>query len=222
LKILSWLKDYWKNHSLVNKTRYKIQAKFLEYFGRAKISKFPPFLYIAPKTYKLKGFHYYEAIQDLEPGDILLRGFDDYLDGFFIPGKYSHAGIYVGRTETGVRQVVHAMTPDVQYTDLVTFMRAERIAVVRPSVLLIDKHKAIEHAKQQIGKPYDYDFIFEENEVADTRFSCSELIWSSYRHVRKDLGWKLTEKKFAFFAKRFFEPDKCLTGNVTLIYSAEP
>lgn len=122
----------------------------------------------------------------------------------------------------GIRQVIHAMTPNVQYTDIVTFMRAERIAIVRPNVTKKDKILAIKKVIANIGKPYDYDFIFEENEVADTRFSCSELIWNGYSHVRKFIGWKLTEKKFAFFAKKYFEPDKCLTGNVTLIYSANP
>ena len=219
MKILEKLKNYWKNYDLI---RYKIQAKFLEYFGRVKVSKYPPFIYIAPKTYALKGIHYYEVIQDLKPGDIVLRGFDDYLDGLFIPGNYSHAGLYVGKMGIGIRQVVHAMTPDVQYTDIVTFMRAERIAIVRPNVSEDDKILAIKKIIANIGKPYDYDFIFEENEVADTRFSCSELIWNGYSHVRKSIGWELTEKKFAFFTKKYFEPDKCLTGDVTLIYSANP
>ena len=213
---------YWREHSITNKLRYALQSKFLEYFGRVKVSKFPPFLYISPVSFALKGIHYYESIQDLEPGDILLRGFDDYLDGFFIPGKYSHAGLYIGKMGLGVRQVIHAMSPDVQMTDLVTFMRAERIAVIRPNVSESDRQNAVTRAMGNLGKPYDYDFVFEEQDSVDSRFSCSELVWNAYEPVRKQLGWELTEKGFAIFGKKFFEPDKCLSGNVRVIYQADP
>ena len=32
----------------------------------------------------------------LQPGDILLRAYTNYLDGKFIPGRFSHAALYCG------------------------------------------------------------------------------------------------------------------------------
>jgi hypothetical protein len=45
------------------------------------------------------------AITDIRPGDILVRGFDNYVDGSFIPGFFSHAGLYLGKVdEPTIRQ----------------------------------------------------------------------------------------------------------------------
>ena len=46
----------------------------------------------------------------IQPGDVLLRGFNKYLDGKFIPDEkgYSHAGLYAGNNE-----VIHAANPAV-------------------------------------------------------------------------------------------------------------
>jgi hypothetical protein len=114
------------------------------------------------------------------------------------------------------------MSPDVQMTDLVTFMRAERIAVIRPNVKEKYRQLAVTRALENLGKPYDYDFVFEEQASIDTRFSCSELIWNAYEPVRKEIGWTLTEKNYSLFGKKFFEPDKIMTGNVRILYEANP
>jgi uncharacterized protein YycO len=186
---------------------YKIQTKFLQWFSHIKVYKTPLWLTVGPTSYKLKGDDYYSVRDQLRPGDILLRGYDNYLDGFFIPGKYSHAGIYVGD-----EKVIHAMTPAVQYTNLVDWMRCDRMAIVRPNVSHSWCEMAVEDAIGYLGVPYDYNFDF--GNTADVRFSCSELVYKCYKPVRKELGWDL---KNAGLGKMVFTPDDCLKGEVTVI-----
>lgn len=84
--------------------------RFIEWIGTLKYFKFPICLVEDPGSYKIKGYEIRKLIDDtspdrLQPGDILLRGYDGYLDGLFIRwsgnaqgrGKYfSHAALYLG------------------------------------------------------------------------------------------------------------------------------
>ena len=65
----------------------------------------------------------------IQPGDVLIRGYDKYLDGKFIPDEkgYSHAGIYVGSNE-----VVHSVAPAVERIHIIDFCEADRIMLLRP------------------------------------------------------------------------------------------
>lgn len=198
-----------------------IKIAFLKAFGNFKIFKFPFFLVYDPRTFDLKGSHYYELRDIIKPGDIVLRAYRNYLDGYFIPGKYSHASLY-----TGEEKIIHAMTPDVQWTDLVTFMRCDRICVIRPNVSESDKQLAIERVKDMLGKPYDYDFIFEDNgDISNTtnrKFSCSELVYFAYNNNLEFLNWKIQQKKYIFFSKSIFAPADCLpkqgSDSSTIVY----
>jgi len=40
----------------------------------------------------------------IKPGDLILRAYECYLDGLFIPGTYTHTGIYIGDGK-----VIHAV-----------------------------------------------------------------------------------------------------------------
>ena len=46
-----------------------------------------------------------EQIEDVmslaRPGDVLLRGYDGYVDGKFIPGEFSHSGLVINDSSTG-------------------------------------------------------------------------------------------------------------------------
>jgi len=188
-------------------TRYEIQSAILKWFSHIKVYPTPMFITFGPTSYKLKGHDYYDVRDHIRPGDVLLRGYDNYLDGFFIPGKYSHAAIYVGD-----ESIIHAMTPAVQYTDLVTFMRCDRLAIIRPNTNHQHCLDAVDRAISLVGVPYDYDFDFTNQ--GDKRFSCSELIYKCYEDYADDIGWGL--KKVAF-GKQIFTPDDCLTGHVEII-----
>jgi hypothetical protein len=186
-----------------------LKVSFLKAFAHFKIYKFPCFLVWDPHTFDVKGNHYYAVRDSIQPGDILLRGYRNYLDGYFIPGKYSHAAIYIGD-----EKIIHAMTPDVQWTDLVTFMRCDRICVIRPNVSEQDKLLAIHRTQEMLGKAYDYDFVFEadgdETKTTQRKFSCSELIYFSYNNNLAELEWRIVEKNYFLFTKSIFTPDACL------------
>lgn len=137
--------------------RSKIIDKLMAMFGDIKIFKYPLFLVYDPGSYRVKGPDIRELISILQPGDILLRSYDHYLDGRFIPGTFSHAGIYFGeitedhRSSAGTRihnlkrrqraldkhfvkgpqMVIHAMAEGVFAEDILTFSRCDKIAVLR-------------------------------------------------------------------------------------------
>lgn len=95
-----------------------------------------------------------EALRCLEPGDIVLRGFDNYLDGYFIddPNGYSHGGIYIGDDK-----IVHAVAPHVCEIHVLDFMQCDRICILRPSKY---KKAAIAKAKKFVQDKIEYDYMF--------------------------------------------------------------
>lgn len=100
---------------VAEKWSYALKEKFLRFFGDIKmfgnqprsfaISNLLSTLFCGrtllhdPRTYLVKGGDMRKAMADLQPGDILVRGFVDYLDGRFIPGFFSHVGLYLGRVD---------------------------------------------------------------------------------------------------------------------------
>lgn len=130
---------------------------FLTVFGDIKVFRFPFFLVYDPGSYQVKGDDVRALIEVLQPGDILLRAYTNYLDGKFIPGKFSHAGLYCGAVHeddralvgtrqrsrgardqaqselfhTGAQMVVHAMAEGVFIEDILTFSRCDQLVVLR-------------------------------------------------------------------------------------------
>ena len=199
-----------------------IKVAFLKAFAHVKIFKFPFFMVFDPHSFDIKGKHYYELLKLIQPGDIVLRAYRNYLDGYFIPGKYSHASLYVGDEN---EQIIHSMTPDVQWIDLVSFMRCDKICVIRPDVSTADKQTAIERAKAMLGRPYDYDFKFELdgniNADPNRKFSCSELVYFAYDKNIADLKWSVKKKNYLLFTKPIFAPIDCLPtdgSKSTIVY----
>ncbi|HLG13315.1 MAG TPA: hypothetical protein VJH03_02170 [Blastocatellia bacterium] len=141
--------------------RKSISERFLTMFGDIKYFKFPFFFVYDPGSYKVKGDDVRELIDILEPGDILLRSYTMYVDGLFIPGLFSHAGLYYGEVaedsrprvgsriedleerkranelfKTGKQMVIHSMAEGVFIEDILTFSRCDKLAVIRlPEVL---------------------------------------------------------------------------------------
>lgn len=196
-----------------------IKVAFLKQFRHVKVFAWPMFIVFNPHTYTVKGNHYYEARKLIQPGDILLRGYTQYLDGYFVPGTYSHAAMYIGGEH---EQIVHAMTPEVQWTNLCTFMRCDRFAIIRANVSKADTKLAIKRATSLIGIPYDYDFVFEtKDSITKRQFSCSELCYYAYQKNLAKLNWAIKEHSYIFFTKALFTPDDCLpteNSSSTLIY----
>lgn len=133
---------------MINKYFLPLMNHFLKAFGDIKIFNWPMFLVYDPSGYQVKGDEVREVINIIKPGDILLRGYNKYLDGLFIPGYFSHAGIYLGEVlpehselvtpdkreeyfRTGDQIVAHAMAEGVFMEDLINFCRCDRMIILR-------------------------------------------------------------------------------------------
>lgn len=141
-----------------------------------------------------------ERLMDIvKPGDVLLRGYNKYLDGKFIPDPrcYSHAGIYIGHNE-----MVHAVAPKVEKCHLIDFCEADRIMVLSPRSGQV---KAIETAISKIGIPYDFDYKTDRGKLY-----CFELIANCYPEANIQTT---VIKKFLGLVKRKCYVAPSLYGN---------
>lgn len=94
---------------------YRIKERFLRFFGDLKLFGDQPRSFVLshlmttllfrgtllhdPRSYRIKGDDMRRAMNELQPGDILVRGFENYVDGYFIPGEFSHVGLYLGKVD---------------------------------------------------------------------------------------------------------------------------
>lgn len=121
---------------------------FLTFFSDIKVFPCPPVLVYDPGSYFMKGKDVRKVMSLVQPGDILLRKFKNYLNGPFIPGYFSHSALYVGpvkkaekKTVTrdrgkkifqyGKQMVIHALAEGVIIEDLLSFCRCDYLAVLR-------------------------------------------------------------------------------------------
>ena len=116
------------------------QSAFLSWFGTLRgfwnrrpgdMVKFrlpSGYLVENPQAYRIGGRDMQDILNRIQPGDILLRGFDGYVDGMMIrrasvcsekdfrPGWFTHAALYVGElTEADRRHVPPAFQNDAGY-----------------------------------------------------------------------------------------------------------
>lgn len=165
--------------------------KFLTWFGDLKYFPYPMWIVWDPGSYRVKGEDAREVLELARPGDILLRSYDNYVDGLFIPGRYSHVGLYVGKVEesqrsfvgsrlgdtekqdrarsdffkTGPQMVIHAMAEGVKMDDVLTFCRCDAMAILRlPPILQ--------------GAPSAADYPFPEELFTDAERSVRDRLKS--------------------------------------------
>lgn len=188
----------------------KIKSWFLTIFGDIKYYKYPMFIVYCPTTYKVKGEHYLELVDKILPGDLILRGYDDYLDGVFIPGNYSHSGIYVGNNT-----VIHAVAEGVSEINLIDFMRTDRIMVLRPRE---GATEAIERADFILSESAEYDFDFLDN---NERYYCHELSANCYKKYNIK---KIKVKRFlGLYNKELYLAESLINNsNFKIIYEYNP
>lgn len=193
----------------MNKTLYKIWSKFLTFFGDIKCFRFPLWLVYDPDCYQITGDKVLEIMDIIQPGDIILRGYNRYLDGKFINlfgidtsktaigGDWSHGAIYVGKGK-----IIHAVAEGVSQTDIIEFTRCDRICIFRPK-----KHQtaAIRQAKKFLKDNVPYDFSFENSASTLYCFELAALCYSKLDiptfNVRKLFG--LISKKDVYLAQSF-------------------
>jgi len=173
-----------------------IYRKTLKIFGDIKVFPWPMFILYHPEGYGVKGEDVRKIIKLTKPGDILVRGYKRYLDGYFIPGFFSHAGIAV---QEGM--VIHSIAEGVFKEDLINFCRCDFMAVLRfqkGKVTEGDKYQACVKAEKMIGSSYDFEF-----ESGDKEYYCTEMVYEAWRpHLEiepmeiKALGGLIKKKSF--------------------------
>jgi len=173
---------------------YAAQSGVATYLGDTRIVSRPPFITAGQ----------IEAIQPrLEPGDILLERANWYLSNPGLPGFWKHAALYVGRLEDlkrlgiaddpNVQQhladyllaapdgrektVIEAVSEGVLLNSLTKSLCADYAAVLRPRVSGRQAATAITRAFANLGKPYDFNFDFEDT----TKLVCTQVVYLSYR-----------------------------------------
>ena len=135
---------------------YSIWTVILTIIGDIRISKYIPFLYYNPDEYdfKVRGGQIDTIRAVIKPGDIVLRKYNDYLDSLFIPGAYSHTGIYVGDDT-----IIHAVAEGVKKIHITDYCQADGICVLRATSLSDnDIEDVVNTAKSYLGAPYDFSF----------------------------------------------------------------
>lgn len=159
--------------------KFKLQKYIFRFIGDIKWAGIlhPFWFTINAVTFRLKGRHYRDLEQLIQPGDILIRRFEGYIDKWLIPGWWNHAGIYIGEIDGKDHKVVHAISDGVIVDDLIDFMRTDHMIVLR--AMDGKQEEALMRAKSAIGKKYDFAFNFKET----LRFSCTELISYCYPWV---------------------------------------
>lgn len=154
---------------------YSAKSKFLDVFGDIKVFSHPLWIVYDPSDYDVSGQDLLDIYSLIKPGDVLQRGYNHYLDGWFIPDKhgYSHSGIYVGNNE-----VVHAVSPAVQKTHLFEFLACDRVRILRPKA---GAKAAVKKALECLKKGIPYDFSFSKGASS---IYCHELVPVCYPKAR--------------------------------------
>jgi hypothetical protein len=193
----------------------RLYDKFVAVIGDIKLFHFPFWVVYDPGSYRVKGPECRKISNLLEPGDILLRRYDGYLDSHFIPGVFSHAAIYLGNVEEsdkaavpeegilsrsfeiGPCQVAHSTAEGVHLEDILTFCRCDDIAVLR----LPDEIRKRDDLKKPIAHTTwhpDEVAIHRRLEAGET-VSRQEVVALARRIALGDLG---KEYDFAFDFKQ--------------------
>ncbi len=158
----------------------------------------------------------------LRKGDIALLGNLRETSALFIKGKVTHTTIYVGH-----RQFIHAVGDGVEFVslhhlmteyDTMVVLRLPKSTPWRRSTV----KKAISYAKEQLGKPYDFDFKRGVNKIF-----CTELVNEAYRHAGHDTKLRTFSrvKNFEDKIKRFISnaamalrPEQFMESNFDIVF----
>ena len=149
----------------------------------------------------------------LQPGDVLLVRDDSRLTAAILPGFWTHAALFLGgRPDLEVLGlnshphvvrhwheipencgplglVIEALFPCVQLNPVEKCLRVDHFVVLRPTLPASDIASAIGEALGHLGKPYDFEFDFNNS----SRIVCTELVYRSY-HNRGAMTFSLTKR----------------------------
>lgn len=126
-------------------------------------------IYLAHEPPACKAHNIEKAQELIRAGDIICRGYIYYLDGYFIPGDFSHSGVVIN-----AREMVHSIAEDAQSIHPIDFVKdADRFRILRPRYKSEgDITKVVDRAIWHVDlNKTEYDFTFKD----DSKFYCHEL-----------------------------------------------
>lgn len=213
---------------------------FVKFFGDIKVFKFPFFMVYDPGSYRVKGEDIRQVIKIIQPGDILVRGYVNYLDGYIIPGFFSHAGLYLGPVseslaegltpgqkkdfKAGEQMVIHSMAEGVFMEDVINFCRCDYMLILRRnSALESDEsknfgfEKVLNKALENLGKEYDFKFDFDNFH----KLSCTELVYVCCQPFMADYGISVRTKRVLGMKKRLIAPDDFVKSKLPIVWRSK-
>lgn len=196
----------------IKKLYYQVKTAVLTVFGDIKIFKWPMFVVYDASSFRIKGDDTRKIIEILKPGDVVMRAYRSYLDGYFIPtgeSRCSHSGLYVGNG-----QIIHSIAEGCQKDDIIDYCRADRIMILRPRRW---QRRAIIHAERCASENTPYDFDFEPDAG---KYYCHEFTASCYPRFKIQ---PLSRKVFGFLPSPVvYLADSFLTNpNFTMVFESD-
>ena len=181
---------------------------FMRMFGRIRWGWWPFWIMFNQRGYYVTGTQTDNVMRVIRPGDVLLRGYDQYPSSKLI-GYWSHVAIVVDPN-----YVVHAISKGVVEEHIIDFCRCDRIFVLRPELNERELADVIKIAKSNIGKPYDFYFLFND----PREVSCVELFYSCFDGFHKRLGF--VTHKIPIFGDTLV-PNDILNFNFIRVYRTD-
>lgn len=158
--------------------KLKVPTWIIKFIQNIYIHKYPFFIQYKPHHHKVKGFEVRRIMNNIKLGDILTRRFDGYLTTKFIPGFWSHSGMYIGKNK-----VIHATGKGVIIEDILDFCRTDSVGVYRLNTNNEYISTAIKNAKAMEKKHINYDYRFKNDNGA---VYCTEMINEAYNKMFND------------------------------------
>jgi uncharacterized protein YycO len=180
---------------------FNIWKRFLTWFGDLYIATTPP---------AMKWCIIDTILIHARPGDIILRGFEKkYVDSLFIPGRFTHSGVIVGKNK-----IVHAVSEGVIFDTLADFVLfADRVMLLRP-YYPDDAGFTVERALSLVGS--EYDFLFKN---ANKEYYCHELTVNCLSAAGVDIG--MSKVGYWPFIKSVYLAEKIIS-KCKILYDFDP
>jgi uncharacterized protein YycO len=157
-----------------------------------------------------------EARSTIQKGDVILAGGFRSVSGLFLGKFFTHSLLYQGDGEC-----IHAAADGVDTVTLdELFNEYDNLAIMRPNIQENQEaviEKAIDYAREQLGKPYDFYF-----EHGYDRHYCTLLINTAFLQAGFDMGLKVKRpaKKplLVIRLRRVLKADNFLRGNFQMVF----
>ena len=152
----------------------------------------------------------------LRDGQIILRGYNYYLDSHFIPGEYTHSGIISGN------HVFHMVAEGIRRDHIIDFIKdTDRFCLVRPwGITKKETDDFIAAADIYQKSLIKYDFTFSD----PGKFYCHEFTaqcLQTARDLSNDPLWEIVQPVIKTFGIGPFKFDKSLYLGESFLKSYE-